>query len=299
MTKCLTCVTDCGYSMLRRSPDVQHEQCLNVCSTSCDVSRVSKRPAVMNRLRSTRRHTVRKNCTGKIWTQKCRVQKRRGEQKLLCTAEYCANLDEADSNFTDASCVASIDVLPSGSADSTQLVDADLCSVDVSKCEHHTACSSAESMCKCRGKCTFLHDSPSECVYCKCAYDLCADVTAEYLCKVHDVTVPENCVCGECWLQDKYDRECARKYNCKGHEECSDNPQICKCRGYCDPFMDYTNICLRCECVHTPPGGPISDSSDRTDVNSRTCDVHNYVIPEGQMCDGCHDVKKCRQKERE
>ena len=101
--------------------------CLNVRQTSCKSLQlqVSKQPAAVD-LRSARTHAVRKRCVGEIWRRKQRAQIQQKEKLLLCTAVDGASSDEADSSFTDPSCVASITALPSGSADSMHVEDDDL-----------------------------------------------------------------------------------------------------------------------------------------------------------------------------
>ena len=164
--------TDCGDVMLRRSSYAQP-----ICLTSCDVSCESERPAVVNRMRSTRRHAVRKSSVGPIWRRKCRAPIKCKRRKLLpCAVENCASSEEAASRCTDSSCEAYVDASQSGTADSTQADNAGVGSLNSScaqsssfasqsnrqgltsarslkssaGCVQHSLCLSDKSTCKCK-----------------------------------------------------------------------------------------------------------------------------------------------------
>ena len=282
--------TDCGYTMLGRNPNL----CLSVRSN--ESLRACENPVTVGSRE--RNHTARRSrCAGKIWRRRQHVQaKYAARRQSRCNrseASCGVTSDEADPNVTrpcrESDYAVSIrtinDALPSGTANSMH------------RGAEHDVC--LNLVCDCREECMFLHSLPNTCIECECMYtDHCTEGVSDVsLCEIHGIVIPPGRVCGECWMEDGRDvRECAKKYCCKSHIECTDNPQVCKCHGYCDPFMDYTNVCLRCECVHTPPGSVPSDVESDTCAQSTVCERHGYIVPVGQRCKGCYDVNYTARK---
>ena len=172
--------TDCGYMMLRRSSYAQP-----VCLTSCEVPRdaycESERPAVMDCLRSTRRHAVRKSSAGKVWRRKFHAQIRCKRQKSLpCIVEECeSSSEEAASDSTCSSSVACADKVNVRSSCSSNL----LCALKSSaECVHEydipvgkrcEACYDERSVRKrdigeCRNDCVPHMGDSMRCNLCKC-----------------------------------------------------------------------------------------------------------------------------------